>query len=115
MSRRSDSQALVQRVESLRERGSGYVEVSRPDRPFPWLALSFTGDKGVVHQFTSTDECLLLKGDGSLSSERHVEVPVHEERHPFAGNDANVDRALDVVMRFAAGTEPAELGDWDVL
>lgn len=106
----------MQRVESLRERGSGYVEVSRPERPFPWLALSFSGDKGVVHQFTSPDESLLLRGDGSLSSDRRVDVPVHEERHPFTGDYvSDVDRALDVLMRFVAGVEPAELGDWEVL
>ena len=103
----------MQRVESLRERGSGYVEVSRPERPFPWLALSFNGDKGVVHQLTSSDESLLLRGDGSLSSTRHVEAPVHEDIHPFTGEYVSlVERTLDVITRFVAGAEPAGLGDW---
>lgn len=64
----------MQRVESLRKRGSGYVEVSRPEQPFPWLAFSFTGD--------------------------YVSA---------------VDQASDVVMRFVAGIDPTELGDWEVL
>lgn len=106
----------MQRVESLRKRGSGYVEVSRLEQPFPWLAFSFTGDKGVIHQFTSPDECLLLRGYGSLSSEPHLEAPVHEEMHSFTGDYVlAVDQALDVVTRFVAGFDPTELGDWEVL
>ena len=99
VNQRSHVQALIERVEYLRERGSGYVEVSHPGRPFPWLALSFAGDNGVVHQFTSPEQSLLLRGDGSMSGDLLVEVPVMEEMHPFTGDYVSgADRALDIVM-----------------
>ena len=115
LSQRSDAQVLLQRVESLRERGSGYVEVARPEGPFPWLAFSFTCDKAVVHQFTAPEESFLLRGDGSMNSELQVEVPVYEEMSSFTGDYvSDVDRALGIVMRFAMGSDPDQLGDWEV-
>lgn len=116
VNKRSDVQELIERVESLREQGSGYVEVSHPEQPFPWLALSFTGQSGVVHQFSSPERSLLLRGDGSVSSDRLVDVPVFEELHPFSGYYVSrTDRALDIVTRFVAGAEPTDLGDWELL
>lgn len=116
MNQRSDVQALTQRVESLRERGSGYVEVSHLQRAFPWLAFSFIGDHGVVHQFTSGEECQLLRGDGSVGKEVVVEVPVFDEDSPFTGDYVSTaDRAWKVVQDFVEGVEPRALGEWDRL
>ena len=107
---------LVQRIETLRSQGSGYAEVSRAGWPFPWLAFSFAGERAVVHQFTSLEQSLLMRGDGSAGDDVVVDVPVQEQLTPFTGAYVStIDRALGAVTLFVAGVVPAELGDWERL
>lgn len=113
---RSDAQTFVKHLESLRRVGAGYAEVSHVGRPFPWLAVSLSGDSGVVHHFASAERSLLLRGDGSLGGTSAVEVPVFEETQLFTGEYVSTaERAFKVVEDFVAGVEPGSLGEWDAL
>ncbi|KRA89139.1 hypothetical protein ASD84_13320 [Nocardioides sp. Root682] len=113
---RTDALVFIERVELLSQVGTGYAEVSLAGRVFPMLALSFSGDNGVVHQFASAERTLLLRGGGSVNGDVAVEVPILEGSHPFTGDFVSTARrARKIVEDFVAGVEPASLGQWDEL
>ncbi|WP_307180145.1 hypothetical protein [Streptomyces canus] len=77
------------------------------------MTLSFLGDHAVIHLFTSEDSVSLLVGDGSVSPEGEVDVPVMDELGTFTGDFVmGVDRAWDVMENFVRAGAVEGLGEW---
>ncbi|MFD3505384.1 hypothetical protein ACFWWT_47980 [Streptomyces sp. NPDC058676] len=111
--RRSELRDLVSAFRELRASGRGHLEVNLPDSLYPYLTLSFLGDHAVIHLFTSEDSVSLLVGDGSVSPEGEVDVPVMDDLGTFTGDFVmGVDRAWDVMENFVRAGTVEGLGEW---
>ncbi|MDH6221672.1 hypothetical protein [Streptomyces pseudovenezuelae] len=111
--RRSELSDLVDAFRELRGSGRGHLEVNLPDSLYPYLTLSFLDDHAVVHLFTSEDSVSLLVGDGSVSPEGQVDVPVMDDLGTFTGDFVmRVDRAWDVIENFVRAGTVEGLGEW---
>ncbi|MFD8423523.1 hypothetical protein [Streptomyces sp. NPDC059668] len=111
--RRSEVNDLSARFDDLRARGQGYVEVRTPNKDFPMLTLAFRGDHAVVHLMTDTERISLLTGDGTVSSDAEIEVPIMDDLAMFAGNFVlRTDRAWDLVHAFTQTQTVSPLGEW---
>ncbi|MFC8346287.1 hypothetical protein [Streptomyces sp. NPDC057280] len=96
-----------------RSRGQGHLEVALPGVTYPYLTLSFRGGHAVVHLFTDEETVFLLVGDGTVSPDETVEVPVLDELAIFTGHFVmGVDRARDVVQSFVRTGSFTGLGEW---
>ena len=111
--RRSELRDLVRAFRELRTSGRGHLEVNLPDSLYPYLTLSFLGDHAVIHLFTSEESVSLLVGDGSVSPEGQVDVPVIDELGTFTGDFVmGIDRAWDVMENFVRTGTVEGLGEW---
>jgi hypothetical protein len=107
--------ALEALMTELRAQGAGYVEVARGDA-YPAIAIGFLGDRAVVSSFASVEGVALLRGDGSLSSDAEVEVPVYAENAVYTGGFVStVDTAWAAVRRFVGTGDLAAAGEWVAL
>ena len=112
----SDARVFLEVLHSLALLGRGYAEVSRGHEPFPRVTVSVASGWGVVHLFTSADQCHLLRGDGAVRGEDVIEVPVMGEPASFSGEFALlISRAIDLVEAFVRGVPTSELGTWAAL
>lgn len=111
--RRSELHDVVSAFRELRATGQGHLEVNLPDSPYPYLTLSFLGDHAVIHLFTSEGSVSLLVGDGSVSPEGEVDVPVMDDLGTFTGDFVmGVDRAWDFTENFVRAGTVEGLGEW---
>lgn len=111
--RRTTVDEFVARIEALRALGEGYSEVGVARRAYPYLALSFRGGYGVVHQFSARDNVFLLAGDGIIASEQSVLVPVMDDGVEFTGAFVlSADHAWAVVREFLRHGSADDLGHW---
>ncbi|MGW1728943.1 hypothetical protein ACWCQK_39555 [Streptomyces sp. NPDC002306] len=111
--RHSELHDLVSAFRELRASGQGHLEVNFPDSLYPYLTLSFLGDHAVIHLFTSEGSVSLLHGDGSVSPEGEVDVPVMDDLGTFTGDFVmGVDRAWDVTENFVRAGTVEGLGEW---
>lgn len=99
----------------LRARGQGYLELGDDGSP-TLLAVSFAGERAVVHLLAEDEQSFLLRGDGTHDGEAVVEVPVMDVSADFSGVVVlRVDRAWEVAQAFVRGAEPSSLGEWFAL
>lgn len=113
---RSNVDDYLSRIEALRERGEGYTEVGWANRPYPYLALSFRGPYGVVHQWADEGQEFLLAGDGALSDNEEVVLPVLDTETAFTGEFVlNADHAWDITKAFIRSGSVEDLGEWCLL
>ncbi|WP_371799007.1 hypothetical protein OG963_14315 [Streptomyces sp. NBC_01707] len=111
--RRSELRDLTDEFNELRSHGQGYLEVRLPDNEFPQLTLGFQSDHAIIHLFTSEESMSLLSGDGTVSSEVTIDVPIMSEMSTFTGDFVlSVDHACDVVRNFVRTGAFEELGEW---
>lgn len=110
---RSEVRDLSDRLSDLRSRGQGYIEVRLPNREFPVLMLAFRDDHAVVHLMSDAERMSLLAGDGTLSSDAEVAVPIMDEVAAFTGDFVlGLDRAWDLVHNFAWTGVAGTVGEW---
>ncbi|MFE1833915.1 hypothetical protein [Streptomyces sviceus] len=111
--RRSQLPDLLSAFRELRASGRGHLEVNLLDSLYPYLTLSFLGDHAVIHLFTSEESISLLVGDGSVSPDGEVDVPVMDELATFTGDFVmGADRAWDVMENFVRAGTVEGLGEW---
>ncbi|MER6290617.1 hypothetical protein [Streptomyces sviceus] len=111
--RRSQLPDLLSAFRELRASGRGHLEVNLLDSLYPYLTLSFLGDHAVIHLFTSEESISLLVGDGSVSPDGEVDVPVMDELATFTGDFVmGVDCAWDVMENFVRAGTVEGLGEW---
>lgn len=111
--RHSEERELTESFNALRSRNQGYVEVHFGDAQFPLLTLGFRGDKAVIHLFVNEESVSLLVGNGSMSSDETIEVPVMDDVTPFAGDFAlSVDEGWEIVQKFLRTGTFEDLGEW---
>ncbi len=104
---------LSDRLNELRSRGQGYVEVRSPDAEFPILILAFRDDHAVVHLMSSTERMSLLAGDSTVPSGAEAEVPIMDDLAVFTGDFVlDIDRAWDLVHSFTQTWATSPLGEW---
>ena len=84
----STAAELLERYRQLRERGEGYVEVRLPNRGFPVVTVGFRGGLAVAHVADGPTSMALLRGDGSVSPDQLVEVPIMDDAAQFSGDIA---------------------------
>src|SRR5690349_13368855 len=75
----SEWEVLQDRFDRLRSRSQGYVELHRPGQEYPLISFSFRENYAVLHLFEDPERTLLLKGDGVVSENVDVDVPVMDE------------------------------------
>ncbi|WP_256918676.1 hypothetical protein [Streptomyces hilarionis] len=111
--RRSEVEDLSDRLNDLRSRGQGYVEVRSLDREFPVLILAFRDDHAVVHLMSGTERMSLLVGDGTVPTGAEVEVPITDDLAAFTGDFVlDIDRAWNLVHEFTQTQAAGPLGKW---
>ncbi|MFF3412597.1 hypothetical protein ACFYW8_41975 [Streptomyces sp. NPDC002742] len=111
--RRSELPDLASGFNELRSRGQGYLEVRFPDNAFPQLTLSFRGDHAVIHLFNDEASVSLLVGDGTVSPEVTIDVPIMDDLTEFTGDFIlSVHHAWDVVQNFVQTGTVEGLGEW---
>ena len=114
--RRSTVEDYEARIEALRALGEGYSEVSRADRAYPHVAMSFRRPYAVVHQWPNENEIFLLAGDSVIDDHDVVLLPGLESDTPFSGAFVlSADHAWDLVKSFIRSGSVDDLGEWYVL
>ncbi|WP_369371827.1 hypothetical protein AB1046_00495 [Promicromonospora sp. Populi] len=105
-----DYDGLIARFGELRDQGQGYLEV-RGDAQFPLLTLGFRGERGVVQLVSDEATTALLVADPSATKD--AEVLVIDDFVEFASEFVlSLDRAWQVIDKFARGGDPAQVGEW---
>jgi hypothetical protein len=100
-------------MEELLVLGEGYSEVSCDDRLYPRVSLAFRAAYGVVAHWTSSEQMLLLLGDGIIANDQTVFVPELEGDGEYTGAFVSSrERAWDVVKRFIGSGSVNEVGQW---
>lgn len=111
--RHTPVEELAGRLEELRIRGQGYLEVRLPGGGFPCLALGFQGDHAVIHLFGDSGGSSLHVGDGTAAPDAEVEVVITDEPAVFTGDFVlSLDHAWGVVRTFLHAGTPGELDEW---
>jgi hypothetical protein len=104
---------LSERFRALRTRGEGYLEVSRPDRPFPAITLGFRNERAVVHAQYSEESIALLRGDDSVAADDEVDVLIIADLMPFTGEVVmRLDHAWQLVQQFLRTGQVGDHEDW---
>ena len=99
--RESGETELATRFEELRRRGEGYLEVSRGDADYPYVALGFRDGHAVAHWCDRPEAESLVHGDGSVPSEASVDVLVIDDFAVFTGAFVmTLDHAWDLLHEF---------------
>lgn len=111
--RRSSDDDYMSRMEELLALGEGYSEVSCDDQLYPRVSLAFRAAYGVVAHWTSSEQMLLLLGDGIIAHDQTVFVPALEGDAKYTGAFVSSrERAWDVVKRFIRSGSVNEVGQW---
>ncbi|WP_405910212.1 hypothetical protein OG742_42040 [Streptomyces sp. NBC_00828] len=111
--RRSEVSELVADFNELRSSGQGYLEIRLPVGEFPQLTLGFRDDHAVVHLIGDGGDMSLLVGDGAISSDTVVDVPIMDDLAEFTGDFIlSVDHAWGVVGQFIERGAVEDLGEW---
>src|SRR5689334_24416790 len=93
--------------------GQGYLEVRSADHEFPPVTMGMQGGFAVIHGATTPDQITLLYGDGSLSPQETVEVPIMDELETFTGEFAlGTAAAREALEDFIRSGDLARLGRW---
>lgn len=109
----SGAAELADRLNALRDRGQGYLEVWLQGREFPMLTLGFQGSRAVMHLFEGADRVSLLVGDGTAAVDDMVDVPIMDEPAAFTGEFVlGVDRAWALVRDFIRTGAGRGAGEW---
>lgn len=104
---------LWERIEELRARGRGYLEIPLPGSEFPVLTLGLRHGHAVVHLFQDAEKVSLLVGDGSVPPDAAAEIPIMDDLAEFTGDFVlSVDRACAVARTFVRTGTAEGLGQW---
>jgi hypothetical protein len=111
--RRSSAEVYISRIEELLALGEGYSEVSCGDQLYPRVSLAFRAAYGVVAQWSSSEQLLLLLGDGIISNDGTVFVPSLEGDAKYTGAFvSSQQRAWDVIKTFIGSGSVDGVGQW---
>lgn len=109
----TDLEELENEFNKLRARELGYLEARLADGEFPRLTLGFRGEHAIIHLFSDADCVSLLAGDGTVSPEATISVPVMDDLAEFTGDFAlSVEDAWQAVRNFLQSGAHQELGEW---
>jgi hypothetical protein len=111
--RRSSAEDYTSWMETLLALGEGYSEVSRDDQLYPRVSLAFRAGYGVIAYWSSSEQMLLLVGDGIISNDGTVFVPGLEGDAKYSGAFvSSQQRAWDTVTRFIESGSLDGVGQW---
>lgn len=104
---------LEDRLDQLRARDEGYLEVARVGSDYPTFLLGFRGDHAVLYRLNNAESMLAHVGDGSVSDSSVVTVRIMDEVNEIDGQFAlSLETAWNLVKEFARTGATGSEADW---
>jgi hypothetical protein len=111
--RRTSAEDYISRMEELLALGEGYSQVSCDDRLYPRVSLAFRAAYGVVAHWSTSEQMLLLLGDGIIPNGETIFVPEAEGDGKYTGAFVSSrQRAWDAVRKFIESGAVDGIGQW---
>jgi hypothetical protein len=104
---------LEDRLDELRARGEGYVEVARAAQDYPTFMMGFRGAHAVLYRLDDAETMLIHVGDGSVPKDGIATVLVMENDNEIDGQFAlSLGSAWGFVKEFAASASTGDDSEW---
>ena len=104
---------LEDRLDELRARGEGCVEVARVGQDYPTVMMGFRGAHAVLYRLDDAETMLIHVGDGSVPKDGNATVLVMENESEIDGQFAlSLESAWGFVKAFTGSDSTGDDSEW---